>query len=710
MDDLEGPSDLLYSELEDSVSNLAESLTHSSSDPPSLACTSTSLADTICAPSVVSTPPLSPITTASILPKRHRLGDDPSSSNFSPVSIVTSSETSIFTLTTASTPAVIAPTSTVSTVSTISTVSVIPTAAVTTSTPVVAGRGRNRRGRGRGIGRNRMGHGRGDRGMGSVRGRGSHPRIVIDPSNSTDSGPPPYRSSCETDATGWHNCVQFNEPVGPTQPLPATATAIDFFMQMFDEDLFKHIVEQTNLYASLHPPSAAHYEWYDTSVEELKAFFGTVILMGITKLPSIEDYWSTVPELGAPHIVRAFPINRFKHIIAALHFNDNSTALLRTDPNYDKLHKVRPVIESILSKCKSLYNPGRENSVDEAMVGFKGRSSLKQYMPDKPTKRGFKIWCSCDSKNSYTSCFQVYTGKVDGVTEKNLGANVVKRLSEDIYDKGYYLFFDNFFANPILASDLLAKQTYCVGTVKTARVGFPNFSKTQLGGLERGEDICDLVKIRDESVPVCIHKVHCFVWQDSKPVAFMNTICNPNEITKVKRKQKDGTSIDVSAPTAVKLYNDNMGGVDLADQMRKAYTCTRKSKKKWYMRLFWYLLDLSIVNAYILECESPNHLPPSQGRGKKKKNVYRTQKLFILELARELIGTFSARKSLGRPLTQTSLPGRYTEHHMPTKFSNLVRCKQCHTPDKIKRTQYGCLECGVHLCPVPCFRDYHTKN
>ena len=62
-----------------------------------------------------------------------------------------------------------------------------------------------------------------------------------------------------------------------------------------------------------------------------------------------------------------------------------------------------------------------------------------------------------------------------------------------------------------------------------------------------------------------------------------------------------------------------MGGVDPTDQMRKAYTCTRKSKKKWYMRLFWYLLDLSIVNAYILDCESPNYLPPSQGRGKKRK-------------------------------------------------------------------------------------------
>ena len=70
----------------------------------------------------------------------------------------------------------------------------------------------------------------------------------------------------------------------------------------------------------------------------------------------------------------------------------------------------------------------------------------------------------------------------------------------------------------------------------------------------------------------------------------MNTICNPNETTKVKQEQKDGTSIDISVPTAIKFYNDNMGGVDLADQMQDAYTCTTKSKKKWYMRLLLVLI------------------------------------------------------------------------------------------------------------------------
>ena len=30
--------------------------------------------------------------------------------------------------------------------------------------------------------------------------------------------------------------------------------------------------------------------------------------------------------------------------------------------------------------------------IDEAMITFKGRSSMKQYMPMKPTKHGFSVW------------------------------------------------------------------------------------------------------------------------------------------------------------------------------------------------------------------------------------------------------------------------------------------------------------------------------
>ena len=45
------------------------------------------------------------------------------------------------------------------------------------------------------------------------------------------------------------------------------------------------------------------------------------------------------------------------------------------------------------------------------MIPFKGRSSLKQYMPQKPVKRGIKVWALADAANGYMANFQVYTGR-----------------------------------------------------------------------------------------------------------------------------------------------------------------------------------------------------------------------------------------------------------------------------------------------------------
>ena len=44
-----------------------------------------------------------------------------------------------------------------------------------------------------------------------------------------------------------------------------------------------------------------------------------------------------------------------------------------------------------------------------------------------------------------------------------------------------------------------------------------------------------------------------------------------------------------------------VGGIDLANQMHKFYTCTHKSLHQWYLQLFG-LVDLAIDNVYISEC------------------------------------------------------------------------------------------------------------
>ena len=94
-----------------------------------------------------------------------------------------------------------------------------------------------------------------------------------------------------------------------------------------------------------------------------------------------------------------------------LHFADNSTLAASGSPEYNKLGKVQPIIDSISQSFQEVYSPGKNASVDEAMIPFKGRSSLKQYMPKKPVRRGIKVWALADSENVYIANFQVYTGK-----------------------------------------------------------------------------------------------------------------------------------------------------------------------------------------------------------------------------------------------------------------------------------------------------------
>ena len=109
-----------------------------------------------------------------------------------------------------------------------------------------------------------------------------------------------------------------------------------------------------------------------------------------------------------------------------LHFANNENIVTRGQPEYDRLAKVRPVITALQKSFLEAYNPHRENAIDEAMIKFKGRSSLKQYLPMKPIKCGFKVWVRADSQNGYLCNFDIYTGKEESA-ETNLGAKVVKK-------------------------------------------------------------------------------------------------------------------------------------------------------------------------------------------------------------------------------------------------------------------------------------------
>ena len=120
----------------------------------------------------------------------------------------------------------------------------------------------------------------------------------------------------------------------------------------------------------------------------------------------------------------------------------------------------------------ALFHPHCQCAVDEAMVPYKGRSSLKQYMPKKPATRGLKLWVRADSISDYISRFQVYTGK-EKSKEKGLGARVVKELKTDLHHRNHHVYSDNFFSSFQLFSDLFSDGIYACGTIKSSRKGFP---------------------------------------------------------------------------------------------------------------------------------------------------------------------------------------------------------------------------------------------
>ena len=80
-----------------------------------------------------------------------------------------------------------------------------------------------------------------------------------------------------------------------------------------------------------------------------------------------------------------------------------------------------------MDKVSESFITHTESSIDEAMIPFQGRSSLKQYMPAKPVKQGIKVWCHADSHNGYLCEFQVYIGRSSG-EQDGLGKRVVLDL------------------------------------------------------------------------------------------------------------------------------------------------------------------------------------------------------------------------------------------------------------------------------------------
>lgn len=255
--------------------------------------------------------------------------------------------------------------------------------------------------------------------------------------------------------------------------------------------------------------------------------------------------------------------------------------------------KVRNLIDYMIVVSRSLYNPEKVLTVDEAMIKFNGRSKLKVYMPLKPTKYGFKAYILAEASSGFVLNWQLHNGK------RNSLISILDNLTDPFAGQGYRISMDRFYTTLSTVSNLTEKGFEVLACITKNRAKLTSKMQNEIDELQKGES-----------------KFYCStnnemlltVWSDSKMVYLVSNI-GTNSVGEVSRNIKQRDSFlpyekdIISSPNTIKDYSKSARGVDYLDQMMSYYSTASRSKK-WYMSIVCHLLEMCLHNSFVLYCKA----------------------------------------------------------------------------------------------------------
>lgn len=484
-------------------------------------------------------------------------------------------------------------------------------------------------------------------------------------------------------------------------------TPLQYFKCFITDNIVELISRQSNIYAMQKDGIVL-----GTNINEIELFISILLQMGIVKMPNIKLYWSN--ECRYTPIADHMSRNRFYQILKYFHLSDNTQMKSLTDGTHDKLFKVRPLLDTVRLALNKIP-PEEENSVDEQIIPFKGRSSIKQYVKNKPHKWGYKVFTRCGSSGIMYD-FRIYTGK-DTCNDYGLGfsSNIVMALTENIpVGQNFKIYTDNWFSSLQLSVALKQKGHWFLGTIRSDRMcKCPLKSDKELQKLGRGS-----VDYRVETQ----NDIILLRWYDKKAINFISTYAGIDPADHCRRwNQSEKTHILVPRPYVVQQYNKFMGGVDLCDMLLELYRIDLRSTK-WYMRIVYWCLNVSVVNSWLV------YKRHRQQRGQKiELTLIQWQAQIASALA--MAGKTPGPKKRGRHSTSTNsfdierkrkctrnnvtvLPVEDMRldnfGHLPEMVEKQNRCRVC----SVGFTKVKCQKCKVHLCLTvnkKCYTTFHQK-
>ena len=550
----------------------------------------------------------------------------------------------------------------------------------------------------------------------------------------------------------------------PITNLPARsdsfqATPRQIFRLLFKDEYYSLLADNTNRYALLRREQEKVFDaaraWTDCSVGEMKIFIGILLYMGAKHSDSIEEYWSTARIDGLLPIVvdnmsriRWQQIRRFLHVSNPLQDEEDKTSK-NDSPWY---YKNLPIVQEISEQWLRYRTPGSRVAVDEVMIKCEGRTKDNTMQPNKPIKKGYKLFALAERGYcygySYYSANQKSGSKtgVHGLRKlKELSitgtivVDLLTRLLPEYRTAGYNIFLDNYFTTLPLALYLKNLGIAVTGTAKgdpdwpILLMEMKNTWRTQIPG--------------NFHAAIVQNEVLCSAWQDNNMVLALTTAYsarNSGDKILVLRKRPGKTSTNAAVmlplfgdltekeleiPIVYHEYNQWMGPVDQFNQL-VAYYCSQKRTQRVWMPLFHWLLDasacnsfglwkttvqkkhkdhkqflLSLINDLIQEGVKDNDIVKEQLIRKRKAYVATNQKP---RTGPQVLG----HSWVKRPTRQACIWCRKTAEVTRTKRSrfgqDITNSANQKPPTK---TQWGCGTCIVPLCKYKdCWEAYHTSS
>nr|CAI5845220.1 unnamed protein product [Callosobruchus analis] len=369
---------------------------------------------------------------------------------------------------------------------------------------------------------------------------------------------------------------------GPVPAVKGLVQPASNFQLFFPDGLLEKVVLHTNQEINRQNKKykVTSQTVSETNLVELKSLLGLYILAAGLKDNHLSSNIMFDSSLSGTRYKSTMSKGRFEFLTSCLRFDDKTTRNERRAQTV--FAPISEIWDEFIEACRKSYKPGSYVTIDEQLVGFRGRCPFRMYIPNKPSKYGIKIVLLCDVSTKYLIDASPYLGKSTKTNGKPLADYYVEQLTASIQGSNRNVTMDNWFTSVPLV-DRFAEKPFNLSIVGTIRKNKPQLPSQITENKKERQVGTSMFAYTNKSTVVSYKP------KKNKIVNLISSM--HNTVGSIKD--------DTKKPFIIETYNSTKGAVDTFDQMCQNMCANRKTRR-WPLCLFFNMINMACINSYVI--------------------------------------------------------------------------------------------------------------